>query len=72
MYVYSLESLICKAAHIRTFFRKAHLKDITNYDQTTNQDIRLVPDITLTLKKITLTLKIGGNVHLTLHSHVLL
>ena len=33
---------------------------------------RLVPDMTLTLKKASLTLKIGGSVHLTQCGHVLL
>ena len=31
--------------------------------------MRLVPDMTLTLKKMTLTLKIGGGVHLPHYGH---
>ena len=34
--------------------------------------VRLVPDMPLTLKKTTLTLKMGGNVHLPQRGHILL
>ena len=46
--------------------------ELVSFSMGAFADLRLVPDMTLTLKKTILTLKLGGSVHLPQRGHVLL
>ena len=59
-------SKIAQASGIDPYYT-GHFLELHN-----NVLIRLVPDMTLTLKKTTLTFKMGGRVHLPQRGHVLL